>query len=218
MAASDPLRAYREKLKAVIDRTKDKAIERIIVPPANKMLATIRNRIQVDGKNSNGQKIGSYSTEPMYASAGQFDKRSAFKPGKKAHIEASTSIRINAKTLKVKRGKTIQNVVKQKMKTMYLVQGYKELRDIQGKPTDKVNLTYRGDLMASYQQQLTNNAVLQGLTSEFEALKREGLEKGTKYKKGYGDILKPMASEIAQYKKDVAEGEKQEIIKAFRNA
>lgn len=218
MADSDALRKYRDKLQEVINKTKDKAIERIIVPPANKMLATIRNRIQVDGERTDGRKIGSYSTEPIYVSADDFDKKSAFKPGVKAHVETSQKIKLVAKTNTFKGGKVTQQVVKQKMKTMYLVDGYKELRDIQGKPTDKINLTYRGDLINSYQQQVVNNAVVQGLVSEFEALKREGLEKGTKKKAGFGEIFKPSSKEIGQYKKEVAEGERDRIINAFKNA
>lgn len=191
MAASDPLRAYRAKLQQVIDQTKEKAIERIIVPPANKMLATIKNRIQVDGRASDNQPIGHYSTKPMYAGKEQFDKTSSFKPQGKAG--------------KPKKGARVP-------KTMYLPDGYLGLRKVQGKPVDKMNLTYRGDLIASYQQQLTNNAVLQGLISEREALKRKGLEGR------FGSIMKPTNNEIAQYKKEVAEGERERIIKAFRNA
>lgn len=205
------LHEYSDKLKEIIERSKEKALERIIVPPANKMLATIKNRIQLDGENSEGRRIGNYSTASMYVTQDQFDKRSSFKPiGKNEKKRKTVQVfdigTRKKKSVAVKEDYTLR-------KSMYLQEGYKELRDIQGKPTDKVNATYRGDLILSYQQQQTANAVLQGLTSEQEKLKREGLEKHFG-----GKIMAPQKEEIDQYKKEVAEIQKTEIIKLFKGA
>lgn len=214
--SSEALKKYNDKLRELIEKSKEKALERIIVPPANKLLATVKNRIQRKGENSSGNQIGQYSTNPMYASVDQFDKRSAFKPGQKATVTSyrSTQLKINPKTLKVKKGKTnYETINKEKMKTMYLQDGYKQLRDVQGKPTDKVNLTYRGDLMNSYQQQIANGAVIQGLTLETEKKKREGLEK-----RFGGKILSPKKEEVEAYRKEVTEIAKTEVIKILGSA
>jgi len=61
-------------------------------------------------------------------------------------------------------------------KTMYLPDGYKQLRDVQGLRTDIMNFKYRGDLIQSYKMQKEAQIILLGLDSEKEALKREGLE------------------------------------------
>src|SRR5690606_9970780 len=136
--------------------------ERITVTRAGELLATIKNRITRDGKNSSGQQIGHYSTKPMYATAEQFDKKSSFKPGGKAQQKTLVFSVSNRKKKKVN--------VKSDFRpysSMYLPGGYKELRNIQGKPVDKVNLLYRGDLVPNgYQMQAVQNAVLLGLISE----------------------------------------------------
>lgn len=200
---------YSRRLKALADAAKQKAAQAIIIPAANKLLANKKNTIQVEGKKTDGSQIGQYSTTPMYASPDQFVKKSAFKPGKKAFIATSQKLgRYNAKTKTFKGGKTTQNVVKEKMKTMYLVQGYKELREIQGRPVDKVNLTYSGDLLASYQLQPTPTGAVIGLTNELSAKIRDGLENGTKKKKGYGKIFYAQKEELELYNKDVTEAAK----------
>lgn len=206
--SSEALQAYNNKLRFLVERAKDKALERIIVPPANKLLATIKNRVQRKGENTSGGKIGNYSTKPMYASRDQFDKKSSFKPVTKKYIST------DAKAPKTVKGRNVLGTIySEKGKTMYLQQGYKELRDVQGKPTDKVNLTYRGDLMNSYQQVVEQNAVVQGLTLESEKKKREGLEK-----RFGGQLLHPQKQEIETYRKDVTEIAKTESVKIMKGA
>lgn len=210
MNDSSQLKAYRDKLKELLDRSNQKALEERIVPAANKLLATVKNRIQRDGERSDGSKIGQYSTKPIYVSADQFDKKSSFKPIGKNETKRKTT-QVFAIGSQKKKSVAITNQFRER-KSMFLLEGYKQLRDIQGKPTQFINLTYRGDLMASYQQQVTNNAILQGLISQVEALKRSGLEARL------GQILKPQKSEIDQYREDVTKMEKEQIINAFRNA
>lgn len=137
------------------------------------LLANIKNRIAQDGKNSNNQQIGQYSTKPMYATEDMFDKKSAFKPSTKNSGEVLT---FYIGTKKKKRVSVNQNF--RQTKSMYLESGYKELRDIQGKPTQFVNLVYRSDMMASYQMLRDgDNAVVIGFRSETESIKRKALEK-----------------------------------------
>lgn len=177
---------YLERLKSLRDSATEKVVERILVPNANELLANIKNRIVRDKRNSSGGSIGQYSTRPMYATVNQFDKRGAFKPVGK-------------------RGKT--------KKSMYLPTGYKQLREIQGKPTDAVNLNYTGSLMLSYQMQPKGKEVLLGLTSAESAKIRQGLENGTRGRKGYGKVFYATAQEIANYNKNVTEDTKEIVLK-----
>lgn len=143
---------YAVRLKGLADAAKQKAAERIIIPAANELLASKKNTIQRDGERTDGNKIGSYSTKPMYASRDQFVKRSSFKAqGKKSKKKGA--------------------------KSMYLPGGYKELRDIQGRPTDRVNLTYSGDTLAALQLQKIKDGALIGFVTEEASKIRKGLEK-----------------------------------------
>lgn len=166
-------------------------MESVFVPAANELLANVKNRVVRDGKNSDNAQIGNYSTTAIYVEPSQFINKGAFKPQGKNTVGA--------------RGK--KRTVKpngQQRKTMYLPNGYKELRDIQGRESDKVNLFYRGDLMLSYVQQNEPTYILQGLDKESESKKLEGLQK----RFGEG-LLKPSQEELAEYQKNVIEGVKQ---------
>lgn len=145
--------------------------EAAIIPAANEMLAEIKNRIVIDGKGSSGNQIGQYSTKAAYFSQQQFDKKGAFKP----------------------RGKVRTNT-----KTMYLPAGYKELRDIQGKPTDNIKVNYTGSTMAAYQQAAVEGGVVQGLTTERAKDIREGQERKR------GNIFAPTKDELDIFNKNVA--------------
>lgn len=210
---------YISKLRQLRDSATEKAVQQILVPNGNELLANIKNRIVRDKKNSSGGQIGTYSTKPMYASQKQFDKKSAFNPGVRAEVSSyrSTSIKINPKTLLVKKGKTnYETISKQKMKTMYLQEGYKQLRDIQGKPTDGVNVNYTGSTNLSYQLQAKGKEVLLGFTDQESSNIRQGLENGTKGRKGYGKIYYATQQEIANYNKNVAEDSKELTLKILR--
>lgn len=207
---------YRERLIALKQAAAQKAVEQIIVPAANKLLATIKNRIQVEGKNSSGRQIGTYSQKPMYATKEQFVKTASFKPrgkneigsnGKKGKIKKELiggkriAVKGKSKTTKVE---GIGEVTEFKArKSMYLPDGYKELRSIQGRPSDRVNLTYTGSLMASYQLQAKRGSVLLGLTDEQSAKIREGLEQGPKRRLGYGKVFEATVTELDNYNTEV---------------
>lgn len=148
------------------------AVERVVVPAANEMLAKVKNRIALDGKNTQGAQIGQYSTRSAYFGIEQFDKKSSFKPQGKG-------------------GKNKQ------AKTMYLGGGYSELRQIQGKPVDKMNMNYTGSTLAHYQQTSDERQVLQGFTTEKSALIRQGQEKKR------GNIFAPTKEEIAAFNVNV---------------
>lgn len=152
------------------------------------LLLSIKDRITNEGRNSSGGPIGSYSIKPMYADKDKFVKPGAFNPqGKRVnefgvtygdHIVPAQRLKQN----NVKRNPTRYQrytAVKPDLtvrKTMYLDEGYKELRGIQGLRVDIVNFKYRGDLISSYQSQRDAQMVLLGLTTDLSAKKREGLE------------------------------------------
>lgn len=159
---------YRDKLIALRDAAVQKTLDAVIIPAANEYLAETINRIAVEGKNSEGQNIGSYSTKKMYAGKDQFVKKGSFKPGPKPGA-----------------------------KTQRLDGGYKELRDIQGRPTDKMNYLYTGDTLLAYQMQVKDKFVLLGFINERASKIRKGLE-GKR-----GRAFYPTAEETANYTKNV---------------
>lgn len=168
--------------------SKDLASDSIAITGAE-LLISIKQRIAVEGRNSNDQPIGDYSTKPLYATREEFAKPGAFKAGGKTgkliptvHARAAAKLELGYKFIplvKKRKGYKIYSVVTNQNKphtSMYLQDGYKELRDIQGLRTDVMNFKYRGDLLNSYQSQQVAQEVLLGITDEFSALKREGLE------------------------------------------
>lgn len=175
----------------------------ILIDVGNTLLGSIKQRIQQDGKSTSGGSIGSYSTKEMWATRDMFiaSKAGAFKPNSK---QGGETITFNIGTKK----KTRTNVTNQFRlpSTMYLPNGYKELRDIQGRQTNFVDLTYRTDLMASFQMLREGNAVVIGFRTAEESRKRKALE--DKYKKqifsGSESELKEAAISFNEQFKDVA--------------
>lgn len=153
---------YNERLTQLHGLVSGDLAEDVILVPALELLAAIRLRISAEGKNSADGNIGSYSTKPIYVEPKVFIK-GGFKAGRKADKEA------------VFYGQ--KQVKKSVNKTMYLPEGYKELRDIQGLRTDIMNFKYSGDLLQSYQAQKFSQYVVLGLTEEKSVLKRGGLER-----------------------------------------
>ena len=85
-------------------------------------------------------------------------------------------------------------------KTMKLKYGYKELREIQGLETDKVNLKYSGDLRDSFKVMKRNTSIIVGFNTKDNFRKAKSLE--AKYNKV---IFKPSKEERkANLKKIVA--------------
>lgn len=179
---------YGERMERLLKLATEKTHDGIITPAANRMLATIKNRIQQKGENTDGSKIGQYSKKKMWATREMFDKVSAFKPTPDNGAK--------------KKGKSIK-------KTMYLKEGYYELRNIQGKNVGYIDYTYRGDLMLSFQLMNDENKVVMGFNKESEALKREGLEER------FGIAFSPSKQEIEDYKEEVEENFKDSILALF---
>lgn len=172
------LEQYQDKLRELARQGSEKAIERVVVPAANELLANIKNRIIRDGQNSAGQKIGNYSTKPAYFEKEQFIQKGKFKGiGKTGQTKYASGAM---------------------HKSMYLPQGYKQLRDIQGRQTQFINEFYTGDTMLAYQMQPKDKEVLLGLTTERAAKIRHGQEAKR------GRIFSATEEEIKEYNENVS--------------
>lgn len=194
------LEEYNNSLRDLGERTGERLTERVMVVSATRMLASMQNRVFRDGLDSNRNKIGIYSTTPYYASKDQFVRKSAFTPMGKAGVAGN--IRIKYTDLATRKTKT--KVVKangEDRKTMYLKDGYKQFRDVQGRPTSEVNLHMRGDLKLSLSLQTKDKEVVIGFNNEQQALKRKWLEQH--FKNATGTIFPATTEEKEEYSKEV---------------
>lgn len=174
------LNEYYTRLSMLSSDLSASVVQSVIIPSSNELLAQIKNRIVLDGKDSNGQKIGNYSTKPGYYTREQFDRKSSF------------SARGKNGSGNFKNGK--------QRKSMYLSSGYKGLRDVQGKPSDTVVLNYTGSTMAAYQQGATDKEVVQGMTTKLAS----DIRRGHEAKRGK-PIYRASKKELEDYNKRVAE-------------
>jgi hypothetical protein len=170
---------YKAKIENLAAVYASKAIDQAVIPAANELLATIKNRIVQQGKNSQGAGIGQYDTTPAYYGPNAFIKKTSFTP----------------------QGKTGEKVFKngKPHKTEYIPSGYKGLRDKQGRPTDKMNMSYSGSTLLAYQMDRNGDSVVIGLTNKEASDIRKGQEKKR------GKIFYAMQTEMDDYSKNVTE-------------
>lgn len=209
------------------------------LPAVNELLAEVKNRISVDGKNTAGGSIGQYSTKSAYFTKKQFTKQSAFKGTGKSEssLYSTVSIKVNKKTKAITYGKVnkakrltgiiggkevgIKNAVgfhAEERTSMFLPGGYKELRLIQGRDISKINETYSGSLMLAFQLQVNEKDIVTGMTDKKSALIRAGQEDGTKKMKGRGKIFYASEAELTTYAVNVAEIQAEVITKIMAGA
>lgn len=210
---------YTERIFTMSEEYAQRAIDSIYIPAANGLLATIKNRIVNEGENSAGGKNGSYSTKPAYFTQEQFVKKSVFKGigqrgFKGERIVSEKKYRVEKTTLKS--GKVVQRLVDEKKfkvekktpKSMYIEDGYKGLRDIQGRRTDVMNLSYSGATLLAYQMQARDVEILLGMTNKNASDIRRGQEKKR------GKIFYAQQKEIDAYNKEIFE-ETEKLTKSF---
>lgn len=196
---------FSDRLQEVYGNINDLASDTILVA-GNTMLDSIKNRIVNEGLNSEGNTIGSYSTIPIYAERDQFIKGGFNGQGKNNKFGNTIGDRL-VPTIRLKQTGVKKNPVKYKRysavkpsgderKTMYLKEGYKELRDVQGLRTDIMNFEYRGDLMEDYHTQQVAQAVLLGFGNPTQIQKRSSLERR------FGHVFQPTEQEIEDYKRN----------------
>ena len=140
-----------------ISRKLDEAVPKVaLVQSFVELQADFLQRVFVNGTASDGSKIGNYSTNPEYFTKNQFVKTGAFRP-------------------QGKNGDTKFKTVTRPRTSMYLKDGYKEFRDIQGRPTNTVNLDLSGSLKRAYRVFKFGDSVLFGQNDTEEHKKIEGL-------------------------------------------
>lgn len=170
------LAQYQLRLNEMLNTSSQEIIDRAIVPAANNLLADIKNRISNDGKDSEGNKLKDYSTKPSYYQKDDFVKKGAFKPrGNPDKFRNLTGER----------------------KTMFIRDGYKGLRDVQGMDTKVKNLVYSGDMMLSYVMGKSSYEILLGFNNKEQSDKRKGNEKRERT-----DIFKATDEEIKTYNEE----------------
>jgi hypothetical protein len=157
----------------------------VLSVPSEELVVAMTKRIFVQGKNSDGANIGEYSTTPMYVEKDRFLHKEAFIPQGKAFNTMTNPSKRRTYGLK-KEGSAKRSFMRQ---TMYLVHGYKELREIQDLETNKVNLTYRGDLKQSWTMSKVGQRFVFGFSNYKSGQKQEGLERK------YGTIFLPDPAE-----------------------
>lgn len=138
-------------MKQLLKSSEENILKMAMVPAANELLAETKNRIVLDGKKTDGNLIGHYSTKSMYASKDQFVKKGAFKNVGKTGDKTKSS--------------------------MYLPGGYKQFRSIQGRQVEKIDESLSGNTMASYQLEVADKAILLGMVNQKASKIRKGQDK-----------------------------------------
>lgn len=194
---------YTERLGDLYGLISGDLAEDAIVPAGLELLAAIKLRISQEGKNSADGNIGDYSTKPIYVQPQQFANAGSFRPQGKPrakgakYVQTRKAFTIGLKPTKEStRGRAQFTQVKNdysSYKSMYLAEGYRELRDVQGLRTDIINFSYRGDLLQDYQLQKISQYVVLGMTTEKSALIRGGLERR------FGPVFYATEQEIQAY-------------------
>lgn len=180
-----------------------------IEPSAKELLIAIKKRVVGEGKGSDGQQLKSYSRKPFYAQQSQFIK-GGFNPQGKYNLYGNTIGDVLVPTITLKRSRiksertrqTRYTLVKpnyKPRKTMYLQEGYKELRDIQGLRTDITNMSYSGVMVSDYLMQRDGENVVLGMASKESANKYLGNTFGTSKKAGRGLFFQASDSELAKF-------------------
>lgn len=178
------LKEYNRRLEQLVGVTAQILNEEAVFPAANRLNGKIINRVTIEGKRSDGTSIGTYSKKPMYATKEQFVRTGSFKP-------------------QGKKGK------KKSMKSMYLPEGYFQLRQIQGRETRFKNYYYTGDLVQSFRTFKEGQTTVIGFNSEKQYLKRKGLQEKD------GKVWYASQNEMSDYNKEVVEISKEVLAKPF---
>jgi hypothetical protein len=164
-------------------------------------------RIFDTGVKASGQ-IGAYATKPMYADQKEFSNTGSFQPTGKPVIRISKGVlplkrrSLDSHTPRpsatpLQRGNTGPGQFKngKARRSMYLQNGYQQLKSVQGLESSFVDLTYTGDLRNDLTENLvaTESGFTSGVSSETNAQKIAGLM--TKY----GDDLFDLTEDEKQF-------------------
>lgn len=185
------LAEYDKRLQDVHGLT-DSLVNLVIAPNGIRMLLSIINRVQKEGRSATGSSIGGYSEKPGYFAKSAFTNPGAFQPvGKSSSGDllvpsyflgsfgyVAQPITKSGKPSKRKTKTYIQVKTNYQQRTsMYLQGGYKEFRSVQGLEAGYVNLTYSGKLFADFQAETDATGMNLGFTTIRSSLIRQGQEK-----------------------------------------
>lgn len=191
-----------ERLNEISKKLDEAVPEVALVQSFVELQADFLIRVFEQGLNSKNQKIGRYSTKPAYFTKDQFVDKGAFKPQGKDPKDSNkaTSMRVSYTDLETKKKKRLS--VKKDYSarlSMYLPKGYKEFRDIQGRPTAYVNLDLSNSLKLAYRVFKFGDSVLFGQNDTEEHKKIEGLTDR------FGDWQSLTQEEVERLKESIPE-------------
>lgn len=197
---------HMEQLRKLSAFASAQAVQAIIVPRANELLANTKNRIIKQGLDSNMSAIGPYSKKPGYYGRGEFINGGAFVGQGKSGFKGERIKRDIYNVVVQKNGRERLvlsdevSIEKRTPKNMYLEQGYYQFRQIQGREVGFTNLVLSGDTMQRYQMSVQGGSILFGMTTRKAALIRQGQEE-----RKDKPIFKSSKQEIEEYNKQVVE-------------
>lgn len=147
-------------------KTLEQSKEQLALVAAKNAEAELKRRVFNDGQDMYGRRIGSYSTKEAYFPIEAFIKRSVF--------ESNTRYG----------------------KTMYFPDGYKGLRELNGRQTDYVDLNYSGSLMNSIRTEKRPNGYAVVISNDDAAIaeKQEKRFKKKIFKAGNREITSMLDS------------------------
>jgi hypothetical protein len=140
------------------------AQSRAVVESMLNFEADIKQRVFTDGLDANGQKIGTYSTKPFYASLNQSSQiRASSLKGRGKKRGSRDAERSGPKNV---RNKFTGRVVPADRKTMYLPGGYLEFRGVVGRQNKTVDLNLTGSLQGDIRLGQSNDSVQVAFTTD----------------------------------------------------
>ena len=165
---------YKSNLQSVVKDLEKKLGK---VQDDNKIIREIATTIQAEvafrvfnkGIATKYGYIGNYSTKEMLATRSQFTRKSAFKQSMVLTNRINYSSNIKTRQLKASKGNQQKRPLwikfpkaKKAVPVMVLPGGYKQLRSIQGKYSNTVNLQYSGKLKSGWLIQGSNSTYVIG--------------------------------------------------------
>jgi hypothetical protein len=175
------VREYADRLNELYTFVGGDITDLVILSPATKMLREIKRRVVQDGANTSLEPLGNYSTKPISVTKDKFINKSVFSPTDT--VSSTIKYKVGDKTRKRKVEK----------KTMYLRNGYKELRDIQGLQTAFIDLKYSGKMVRAFKLAKGENAILMGITTQRSAKVYKDLVRR------FGQFYQPTQAESKEY-------------------
>ena len=175
--------------------------QRDVLGELNKLNGRIKRRVFLEGKNSSGSGIGTYSTKPYYASLNATRKRY----GGRVKASGLKARGKNSAAQKFKNGKP--------RKSRYLQDGYKEFRQQvgRGKNGGKINLDLTGQLRDSIITGTANKRLVIGVKDARNTKLRKVLELK------YGQVFQPTNTEKNAFEDNVTKAIQKNIETVLRN-